>query len=154
MKKEIIFCLLLTITVFIDSQENNIYEFIINRDVNIFIEEYKTIDLNILALELIYENNNVINHNDFFVKIISQVKNSIELLPIINKIYWSGIKCMAISMVLYNSGNLQEDSFLSGMPKIKNGLILILQGAEIMGLNVNSVVLYIPKEYSNNNIRK
>jgi hypothetical protein len=133
--------------VFTYSQENNIYEYVINRDVNIFMEEYKTVDNNILALELIYENNNIVNHNDFFTKLVSQVKSPIELLPIISKMYWSGIKCMAIGMILYNNGNLQEDSFVSGMLKIKNGLVLILQGTEMMGLDVNSVVLYIPKEY-------
>jgi hypothetical protein len=54
---------------------------------------------------------------------------------------------MAISTVLYNNGNMQEDAFVSGMLLIKSGLTKILQGAEMMGLNIDCVVLYTQKEY-------
>jgi hypothetical protein len=129
------------------SQEQNIYELTINRDVNIMLEEYKTINSNILALELTYENNNFMNHSEFFGKIISHVNSSIELLPILNKMYWSCIRSMAISTVLYNNGNVQEKAFVTGMQQMKNGLIQILQGSEMMGLDINRVVFYIQREY-------
>jgi hypothetical protein len=132
---------------FLYSQEQNIYELTINRDLNIFLEEYKTINSNILALELTYENNNFTNYNDFFIKILPHAKSAIELLPIINKMYWSCIRCMAMSTVLYNNGNVQEKAFVSGMQLMRSGLIKILEGAEVMGLDINSVVLYTPKEY-------
>jgi amino acid permease len=147
MKKAISFCLFLSITIFSYSQEHNIYELTINRDVNKILEEYKTINNNILVLELTYENNNFMNHSDFFEKIISHVTSSIELLPIINKMYWSCIRSMAISTVLYNNGNVQENAFVSGMQQMKDGLIQILQGAEMMGLDINRVVFYIQREY-------
>jgi hypothetical protein len=129
------------------SQEQNKYESTINRDVNIFLEEYKTINNDILALELIYEKDNFLNHGDFFGKILPHVTNSIELLPILNKLYWSCIRCMAMSTVLYDNGNIQEDVFVSGMQQMKSGLIMILQGAEMMGLDINSVVSYTQREY-------
>jgi hypothetical protein len=147
MKKAITFCLFLSITIFSYSQEQNKYESTINRDVNIILEEYKTINNNILALELVYEKDNFVNHSDFFGKIISHVNSPIELLPIINKMYWSCIRCMAISKVLYNNGNVQENAFVTGMQQMKDGLILILQGAEMMGLDINSVVFYTQREY-------
>jgi hypothetical protein len=54
---------------------------------------------------------------------------------------------MAISTVLYNNGNVQENAFVSGMQQMKDGLIQILQGAEMMGLDINSVVFYTQREY-------
>jgi hypothetical protein len=55
---------------------------------------------------------------------------------------------MALSTVLYNNGNVKEENFVSGMQLMKNGLIQILQGSEFMGLDVNGIISYIPKEYS------
>jgi hypothetical protein len=48
MRKYIAFCLFGSMGLFLYPQEQNIYEEVINRDITIFIEEYKTVSDNIL----------------------------------------------------------------------------------------------------------
>jgi hypothetical protein len=55
---------------------------------------------------------------------------------------------MALSTVLYNNGNVKEESFLSGIQLMKDGLVQILQGSEAMGFDINSIIGYKPIEYS------
>jgi hypothetical protein len=148
MRKFIVFWLFSSMVMFLYPQEQGIYEEIINRDVNRFVNEYKEITNNILILELNYENSNFISLNELLEKMAPQIINPNELLPIINKMYWSCIKCMALSTALYNNGNIKEEYFLSGMQLMKNGLIQILQGSEIMGLDINSIIGCKPIEYS------
>ena len=143
MKKCIAFCLFGFIAAFSYSQEQNIYEEIISRDVNSFMEAYKMVNSSVLFLEMEYETSNFIKLNELFTKIVSQTTNPTDVLPVITKTYWTSIKCMALSTLLYNNGNVKEENFSNGMRLMKDGLMLVLQGAEDMGLDIDSIRTFL-----------
>ncbi|MDR1074177.1 MAG: hypothetical protein LBL45_10975 [Treponema sp.] len=157
MKKIIVFCLFGFIAASSYSQVQNSYEEIINSDVSSLIEEYKTTDNSILLLEINYEKNNFMKLNELFTETASQATYPTDVLPIINQMYRSAVKCMAFSTLLYNNGNIKESNFAASMQLMKTGVILILQGAKDMGLDIDSIINYnqenipdaMPRNYIN-----
>ncbi|MDR0375058.1 MAG: hypothetical protein LBH85_04965 [Treponema sp.] len=142
MKKSIAFHLLGFIAALSYAQEQNMYESLINRDVDSCIEGYKTTDSNTLLLDLNNERSNLIRLNKLFTQTASQTTDPDDVLPIINKMYWASIRYMALSTALYNNGGVKEEVFVAGMRLMKDGLMLVLQGTEDMGLDIDSMINY------------
>jgi hypothetical protein len=128
------------------ASENNFLE-MINVDIDKIIEVYHGMDNNILLLELNYEGENFKKLGELFNKTVSYNSNVLDNVPTLNRMYWSCVRCLALSTVLYKNGYVEENNFINGTQLMKEGLIKILEGTETMGIDVMYMINYKPREY-------
>jgi hypothetical protein len=129
------------------SEENKYIE-IMDTHVNKLVGKYNNMNNNIMIWELQYENDAFNRLMDLFSMSFPHAIDLLDNIPILNKMYWSAIRIIAMSTALYNNGYVKEENFISGTKTMRDGLVQILGGVETLGLDYMDMINYIPPEYS------